>query len=240
MIGLIVACGEKDSQGRGRAAEQRGLLRLGDREVIVHALDRMFEAGVRESVLLTEVALIGKYERVLAPHPYRVRIVPTPIANMSSLSAYIYGVSQFCIDEPMIAVADDNVFTFNFDELFLKSRQVNGNVLAVRHEDFICEDTRGMNFGRVSIDSRGKIVQMSHSFFGRTTIDSRLISLDVWVFHPGVVSELRRELLHQATPQDIVKAFIDRLHCVEVNEGFWADIGKPRLRLKAQEYFGER
>jgi hypothetical protein len=40
--------------------------------------------------------------------------------------------------------------------------------------------------------------------------------------------------------EDYMKRFVGRVYGTIINEGFWADIGKPPLREKALEYYKEK
>lgn len=237
MKGLIIACGEKDSEGRDRTGEPRGLLRFGGREVVAHSLEKMHQAGVTHTVLLTEEVLANRYREALRAYPYQVSVETAPIPNMPSIVAYAYGVTAFGNNEPVIAVADDNLFTFSFDKLLFKYAELTGNILAVRDERFICESSRDMNFGRVSLDREGRIVNLNHSFSKSQAIASPLISLDMWLFNPHIVSRLKSKIFGNIESCQFAREFLQTVYCVEMNHGFWADVGKPRLRLKAEQYF---
>jgi hypothetical protein len=110
-------------------------------------------------------------------------------------------------------------------------REVHDNTLAVMNPASITNSPDKLNFGRCLLDSRGKVISASHSFDPRTRIKSGEVIIDLYLFHPKRASSLGK------MPDPALFWYKD-FYGYQVPQGsFWADVGKPELRKKAEEHF---
>lgn len=237
MDGLIIACGKKDSLGKDRFIEPRGLLRFNSREVIVHTVDKMADVGVTSVGIITEHGLREQYEAIFEKHRGACSVHVEESSGLDSITAYIYGALKFFRGEPLIAIADDNLFTFSLAPLIESALRRDKSVLAVRDRSMIDGNPEKLNLGEVVVDPYGRIKRFRDSFTNAKKLHSRLIALDIWVFHPSTIS-LMTSLLKKDTPSaTLIETFLNNLFGHEINDGFWADVGKEPLRRSADLYF---
>lgn len=237
MNGLIIACGRKDSLGTDRLSEPRGLFRFDNREVVARIVDKMAEVGVASVGIITEQGLKEKYETVFEKQKPACPVHIEESSGLDSISAYMYGALKFSLGQPLIAIADDNLFSFSLASLVENSAQLDGSVLAVRDRSFIDGNAEELNLGEVIIDRCGKIKRLKHSFIDSKRLHSRLISLDIWIFHPRTIFSVAAMLKANTPPAIVIESFLNELYCHEMNTGFWADVGKEPLRHSATLYF---
>ena len=239
MNGLIIACGKKDSLGNDRLMNPRGLMCFGKREVVAHIVDKMADVGVSSVWIIVEQGLREAYETVFKKYKSGCTVYIEEFSGLESVPAYIYGALRFSHGAPLVAIADDNLFTFSLAPLVESALRRDKSVLAVRDRSAIDGDAAQMNLGEVVVDRNGKITKFRDSFTDAGILHSRLIALDIWVFHPCTVA-LIDALLKKNTPlASLTKTFINNLSCYEMNDGFWADVGKKSLRHSASLYFSK-
>jgi len=237
MNGLIIACGRKDSLGNDRLMNPRGLMCFGKREVVAHIVGKMADVGVSSVRIIVEQGLRESYETVFKKQRPACPVYIEEFSGLDSVSAYIYGALRFSRGRPLIAIADDNLFTFSLAPLVESALRRDKSVLAVRDRSTIDGNPEKLNLGEVVIDQYGRIKRFRDSFTNAKKLHSRLIALDIWVFHPSTIS-LMTSLIKMNTPSAIlIETFLNNLLCHEINEGFWADVGKKPLRRSADLYF---
>ena len=212
-------------------------MRFGGKEVVLHIIDRMEEAGVTDIAILAEKNHAEEYRKAVGEYDSGVLANVEETSGLGPVSSFIYGVEEFYEGDSVIAISDDNLFTFSLAPLAEASREQESSVLAVRDRSLVCANTGRHNFGRVVAGADGKIKSFSHSFFkpfGATR--ARLISLDIWLFHPDTVSSTI-DVLKAGGLSLAMRTLLDDLVCIEMNDGFWADVGKTGLRETATAFF---
>ena len=234
MKGLIVAAGDRDSIGRARTAETRGLMKFSGREVVKHTLDAMHEVGVEKIWIIISKESEEEYREAF-------RNLPGPTIEVyqghqnNIAYGFIYGFEVLGDKEPILAVADDNIFDFSLDGLVKRFEEVGASVVAARREAMLNCDINGLRFGKIVV-FEGKVIDGTLNFVGTQAVESDLISLDIYMLHPELVRKL---ITYTKLPQDeIIRRCFGKFYAWEINQGFWADIGKPPLLKQAQEYFG--
>lgn len=226
MKGLIVAYGSRDSQGRDRLQEPRGLLQFGGQSVVERLLGHFEEVGVTETLFLVQPEQEVLYRQALGRkvqiHPYR--------GPGDEVSLFVTGLKQLGTEAPVIIAPDDEVFDFSLEGLVGEFHARDTDIVAVREGSDLGEDH---NFGRCTFDEQGRIVKFSYSFAPETAIHSRHILLGTYLIHPRTIATLNGAA-------DSLKILTDfyRNAYVWLAEGFWADIGKPELRKMAEAHFG--
>jgi NDP-sugar pyrophosphorylase family protein len=239
MNGLIVACGKRDSLGAVRVTEERGLFQAAGKPVIRHTLEALTKAGVKDVYVLVDNGSRKLYERELSTEQ-NVHLVSVSLINNKSFLVFMYGILRFGWSKPLFVSTDDNLFTFSLDSLVEKQEETGDSVLLVREESRICADgytvdsSNGLNFGRIILGENGRIAHASVSF-SRAQINSRYVAIDIWLFSPSNVRSIAKAFLRG--PAHAKKTIYGSLWGVVINTGFWADVGKPPLRLMASQYF---
>jgi len=234
MKGLVNAIGENDSLGGDRTGEIRGLVRFRGKPVVSYILERMKEVGVGEVLVLANKEHEDEYKKALAEEKY---VTVQGCCVMSPLVAYMLGFKQLMGDD-VLAVADDNLFDFSLAEMVRKFQEVDDNVLAVRDLEFVAsaEEAERLNFGRVVIGDNGKITSASFSFAPQTRLRDGKIALDIYLINRRRIPQFQR-MIAKGDLDYAAKNWWKDFYGMVINKGFWADIGKPELRRKAEEYF---
>ncbi|MCD4666701.1 hypothetical protein K8R47_02725 [archaeon] len=237
MKGLIVAYGENDSRGRDRLSEIRGLMKFGGKEVVVRTLEKMKEIGIEDTLIVTNESSNESYQRLFVNSPFSPRIENYPGSNPDMTYVYTWGLSILGFQEPILAIADDHLFDFSLESLVKRFGELDKSILAVRRLENIGNGV-DLNFGKCVVDENGKILEGSYSFFrSEKEIDSDLICMDLWLVHQEMISDLLNLIGKKAQPEEIISYYLRNIYSFEINEGFWADIGKPELRKQAEIYF---
>lgn len=236
MRGLINVVGENDSFGRNRTGEIRGLVKFAGKPVILHTIDKMRETEVGKVLVLVNQKHVQEYGKALAGEK---DITVQGCDVMSPFFAYMHGLKQLKGDD-VLAVADDNLFDFSLTKLIKGFRRVDSNVLAVRDLEFVAsaDEVEKLNFGRVIIDDKGKVTSASFSFASQTRLKDGKIALDIYLIHRRRIPQFER-MIAKGDLDYVAKNWWKDFYAIVINEGFWADIGKPELRRKAEEYFGK-
>ena len=234
MKGLINAIGEIDSLGGDRTGEIRGLVKFRGKPVVSYIIKRMKEAGASEVLVLANEEHAEKYRSALY-FSQHVRVLGCGV--MSPFFAYMHGFRKLKGDD-VLAVADDNLFDFSLAGMVGRFQEVDDNVLAVRDLELVtnAEEAERLNFGRVVTDASGKVTSASFSFAPQTQLKEGKIALDIYLIHRKRIPQFERMMAH-ADLDYATKNWWKNFHAVVINEGFWADIGKPELRRRAEEYF---
>jgi NDP-sugar pyrophosphorylase family protein len=243
MRAFINAVGNKDSLGSDRASEIRGLVGFGGKSVTSHNLDKLEPLGINGPVLVyvnpSHKSAYDDFARNNSGLP--VRIVPYS-GPSDSLLVYCAALAEHADGDDILLMADDNLFDFSLEPMVEKFRSVNDNVIAVRDIGQICSEDEepAMNFGKCSFDERGKVTGASYSFAPQTFMDSHRVLLDLHIVHRERIPYFldlgsRGE---SGLPQAVHTWWRD-FYVWKASKGFWADIGKPSLRRKAEEYFGK-
>lgn len=236
MKGLINAIGEIDSLGGERTREIRGLVKFRGKPVVSYILERMREVGAGEVLVLANQEHAQKYETALAGEKH---VTVQGCGVMSPFFAYMHGFRQLKGDD-VLAVADDNLFDFSLAEMVRRFQEVNDNVLAARDLEFVAsaEEAERLNFGRVLINASGKVTSASFSFAPQTKIQAGKIALDIYFIHKRRIPQFEK-MMAQGDLDYVTKNWWKDFYGLVINKGFWADIGKPELRRRAEEYFGK-
>ena len=239
MKGLIVAYGERDSRGKDRLSEPRGLLKFGGKEVIRHTLDRFEEIGcVDETSLIIHPKNREQYEKSLG-NDKRVRIAEYS-GPSDPVFVYINAFKKIGPDSDILAVADDNLFDFSLSGLVECFNYAGTNVLAVRNIEFM-PGCSGSDFGRCTFSDEGKVIEASYSFGPPKDIDSKWATLDIYLMHKKTISSLLEDVRNpSAYPQQMIDKYATDFHAWIKNDGFWADVGKPGMRREAERYFSAK
>jgi len=234
MKGLINAIGKNDSLGRDRTGEIRGLVKFAGKPVVSYILKRMKEAGAGEVLVLANEEHVQEYKRVLAREKH---VTVQGCSVMTTFVAYMHGFKQLKGDD-VLAVADDNLFDFSLTEMVRKFQEVDDNVLAVRDLEFVAsaEEAERLNFGRVVINASGKVTSASFSFAPPTRLKDGKIALDIYLIHGGRIPQFQK-IIAQGDLDYATKNWWKDFYAAVINKGFWADIGKPELRKRAEQYF---
>lgn len=234
MKGLINAIGENDSLGADRTQEIRGLVKFRGKPVTSYILERMREVGASEVLVLANQEHVQEYRKALSKEKY---VTVQGCGVMTPFVAYMHGFKQLK-DNDVLAVADDNLFDFSLAEMVRKFKEVDDNVLIARDLEFVAsaEETEKLNFGRVITDSTGKVTSASFSFAPQTKIQAGKIALDIYLVHKRRIPQFQR-IIAQGDLNYVTRNWWKSFYAVVINKGFWTDIGKPELRIRAEKYF---
>jgi NDP-sugar pyrophosphorylase family protein len=238
MKSLIVACGKNDSLGNIRTPETRGLFRIGDKEVVKHTVNKFKESGVSgRTLILVNPEDKEKYDKSFKNSRDLVAIKAYS-CNSDVIMSYIYGIAELGIDSDIIIAHDDIFFTFSLDGLIRRSREVKGNVMAVRHINCIDPDykQKNYNFGFCRFGIDGKVEDVRLSFDPNKKIESEYVSIDLLLVRKEILAELNNTG-KDAGALELIEKYKSSFYAYVINEGFWADIGKLELNKKARELF---
>src|SRR3989344_903614 len=163
MKGLIIAYGEKDSLGNDRIAEPRALQIFGGQPVIMYTLKRLREVDVDTVTVMVNPSQHDMFQKALGNVPCNVAVVDYH-GEPDMFHAYFSGIELLGCNEPIIALADDNLIDFSLESIVHRSRQTGSNVVAVRNLRMIGEqeDVAQTNFGICTVDAAGKIIMATN------------------------------------------------------------------------------
>lgn len=232
MKALINAYGKTDSLNQDRLHEVRGLVRFRGKPVIQHTLDKLSEIGVKAPILMyINPEHREAYQRFFHKKAYSVNLKEYS-GNSNPLAAYFSGLQELG-DDNVLLLADDNIFDFSLKGLLDRFAEVDDNVLAVQDLENVVSGNPNLNFGRCQVNEKGRITKASYSFDSSTRIDAPKVIFDIYLIHK------KRIPFFLALRNNLAEAAISWWKDFYVWEpvGFWADIGKPELRRRAEEHF---
>ncbi|RJQ17318.1 hypothetical protein C4573_04670 [Candidatus Woesearchaeota archaeon] len=233
MRAFINAYGAKDSLGNDRVSEIRGLLHFGGKPVIQHTLERLADINITPPVLVyVNKEHEQSYRAMLSQTPVPVDI-QVPSGPTDPVNMYVSGLSQLGIDEHALILADDNLFDFSLAGLLKEMERVQSNAVAVRH--FSGFPSGKFNFATCNLQG-GRLIDGSYSFANPGT-EHPFVILDIYGVHKQHIPGFVRYKGPNAPPiEQLAREWFKDFHAW-LPKGFWADIGKPVLRQKAEEYF---
>lgn len=235
MRAFINCVGSYDSMGQDRSSEIRGLMEFRGKPAVVHTLENLLTLDLSEPVLFyVNEEHHNAYNKALTDYPVKIQSYKGP---KEPLLVYCSAIKQLA-GEHTLLIADDNLFDFKLEGLVQTLEQKDDNVLAARELSQIIEPSTAydLNFGTCKISGDGKVTKASYSFDSKNRLEAKNVVLDLYLIHEKrttFFSDLEKTGDLSAAVFNWYRDF----YAWVPKEGFWADIGKPVLREKAEEYF---
>ena len=142
-----------------------------------------------------------------------------------------------------MVVSDDNIFSFSLENLIEKFNHTSNNIIVTRDiKNIMGNEERELNFATCIYEGEyGKIKSATYSFGKNKTISSKVI-LDIYLLTLDGINATKDIYLSgdDGIVRELEASWWNYFHAFEINDGFWADIGKKCLLEKAKQFYNQK
>ena len=227
--------------------QPKPLLKIGPKTIADFLLDRLAEAGPIDKVfVVTNARFFPHFQKWaetvnrLQMYPFRIKIVnDRTTSNETRLGAIAdiqYVLSQEKINDEIVITAGDNIFNFNFGEIYNFYRQKEATVILVHP---ITDKKRLTSVGVVQVDENFRVTGFEEK---PVEPKSNLIAPPVY-FIPKENIHFVETFLQKSQTHDAPGFFISWLHTqipiyAYLMKELYYDIGTLKMYNKVNQSFG--
>jgi glucose-1-phosphate thymidylyltransferase len=216
----------------------KALLEVGGRPMLDHILDQLEAMGVDETIVVTNAKFTPHFEEWARGRDRVVVVNDGTTSNDDRLGAIGdigYVLDELGIDDDLVVIAGDNLFSELVSGFAAFGRQVDAPVLAVHDMGDL---SRMHEYNQVELDEDDRIV-----FFEEKPSEPRATLAGVALyFYPRTTLPLVRQYLREGNNPDQPGRLVEWLHPrVPVYAwripGIWYDIGSAETLAQADAIF---
>ena len=218
----------------------KALLDVAGRPMLDHILERLLAMGVDETIVVTNAKFAPHFEE-WATGRDRVTIVDDGTTSnddrLGAIGDIGFVLDRLAIDDALVVVAGDNLFSSDISGFAEYARQVDAPVLAV-HD--VGDPSRMREYNQVEVDSDGRIVFMEEKpENARTTLAGVAL-----YFYPRRTLPLIRQYLAEGNNPDQPGRLPEWLYrrtpvYTWRVPGEWYDIGSAETLQEADRIFSQ-